>query len=420
MRGKGEGSVHKDEKRGVWVGVIELPPINGKRQRKTIRRKSKTELLKELARLRSDLHRFGNLPGITPTVEQWFRIWLKDVAKEKRPNTVSNYRTVTEAYIIPNIGKVKLDKITAAHLQRVYDSMLALGRSSTYALNAHRIMSTAFKAAVQAEKIAVNPIGKARTPRKSLPKLETLDLAEGLQVLAYLATRDDGARWATALLTGARRGEAIGLEPDRVTDELDLSWQLQRIPWSHGCGEAIEKNDRGMWRYPCGRRGTDCPTRFLQVPSDYEYRHVTGGLYLTRPKSSAGWRIIPLVEPLKTILERYMAAAEPTESGLLFTRNGNPYDPDQDSREWRRVLVGAGIDKNVRLHDVRHTTVELLYAAGVPEHLIMKIVGHSTVTMTRAYRTRTDMDRLRSAMEQFSQQFMPLDDGRSETRAIAG
>jgi hypothetical protein len=44
-----------------------------------------------------------------------------------------------------------------------------------------------------------------------------------------------GSRIAAALFTGARQGELIGLELDRVTDELDLSWQLKRFSWSHHC-----------------------------------------------------------------------------------------------------------------------------------------------------------------------------------------
>ncbi|MCU1409476.1 MAG: hypothetical protein JWR04_183 [Rhodoglobus sp.] len=411
MRGKGEGSVHFDKNRGLWVGVIELETINGNRQRKTVRRKDKRELLDELAELRVELKRSGHLPTAHMTVEQWFTVWLRLEEREVRPNTLSNYRTVTEKYILPNIGKVKLDKVSGTHLRKVYDAMRAKGRSSTYVLNAHRILSSAFKVAVREGKISVNPTVRVSTPRKATTHLQTLDLTEGLQLLGHLASRPDGARWATALLTGARRGEVIGLERSRIADdELDLSWQLQRIVWKHGCGPSngVDKND--LKTYPCGTR-RDCPQRHIPVPDDYEYRSLTGGLYLTRPKSDAGWRVLPLVEPLRTILDRHMSAAEPNPYDLVFARSGGrPYDPDQDSKDWRLLLKQIGITKDVRLHDIRHTTVELLYAAGVPEHIIMQIVGHSTVVMTRSYRSRTDAVRLRAAMEQFSAQFLtPLE-----------
>ncbi|UTT53895.1 hypothetical protein [Microbacterium maritypicum] len=80
MRGKGEGSVFKDS-RGLWNGTIELPPLNGERRRKTIRRKNKKDLLEALAEAKSELRRLGDLPTKSQTVEQWFRYWLKQVAR---------------------------------------------------------------------------------------------------------------------------------------------------------------------------------------------------------------------------------------------------------------------------------------------------------------------------------------------------
>ena len=63
------------------------------------------------------------------------------------------------------------------------------------------------------------------------------------------------------------------------------------------------------------------------MPGDFELRHLSGGLYLTRPKSDAGRRVIPMFEPLRTILDRHMAATS-NDYGLLFTReDGQPIDP---------------------------------------------------------------------------------------------
>jgi integrase len=86
---------------------------------------------------------------------------------------------------------------------------------------------------------------------------------------------------------------------------------------------------------------------------------------------------------------------------LVFARDGRPFDPDQVSREWRDVLARVGVDKNVRLHDLRHTAVDLLLMAGVPEDVVMEIVGHSTRATTRAYKSRNS-PRVRAAMEQLS------------------
>lgn len=383
MRGKGEGSVFKDS-RGYWTGVVELPPLNGERRRKKIRRKDKKELLAELANIKSELERRGDLPTANQTVEQWLNYWVEQVAaKEVRPNTLDGYRRTVKNHIIPAIGKVKLDKVTATHVRRVHDSILAKGLSSTTALLAHRTMSVSFKIAMREGRIGRNPAELTAAPRKARPTLEALDLDEAVHFLER-ASQDPvrGARWATALLTGARRGEVLGLEVDRVTDVVDLSWQLIRLPLSGVDGKPV-------------------------VPADYEYRHVTGGLYLTRPKSSKSWRIIPLTGPLKAILDKYIPAMPSNEWGLLFTNDGKPISPDQASRDWRADMATYGIEKNVRLHDARHSTVDLLLEAGIPEDLVMDIVGHSVRATTRAYKSPQNRKRLVAAMEQFALLFTP-------------
>ena len=422
-RGKGEGSIYKDETTGLWTASIELPPLRGKRRRKVIRRKNKRDVVTELTRLRGELEKRGDLPTASMTVEQWFDYWLRTiVTPHLAPNTTANYRNVTVKYIVPTIGKTKLDKVAPASVRRVHEAVRDAGMSGTYALNVHRIMSSAFEAALRENHTSRNPARLVIAPKKTARELEILDLEEGIRVLGAAAAMPNGARWATALLTGARRGEVIGVQLDRVVDELDLSWQLQRIIWTHGCGAAKGYDDKGRPAFPCGSpRGTDCPERRINVPDDYERRHLTGGLYLTRPKSKAGWRIIPLVDPLRSMLERHVDTEPPNPWGLVFTSHGHPLDPDQDSNNWRDVLRDVGIEKDVRLHDVRHTTVDLLYAAGVPEDIIMRIIGHSQLAQTRDYRKRlspSERVRIRDAMVQFSQQFMPTRDDPDTPRAL--
>lgn len=369
MRGKGEGSIFKDS-RGLWNGVIELPSHNGDRRRKVVRRKDKKELLLEMQRLQAELSRQGDLPTGGQTVEQWMNYWLREIAaKSVRPNTLDGYQRTVHNHILPAIGKVKLEKLTPTHIRRVHDAILDKGLSPTTALLAHRVMTTSFKVAMREGRMGRNPAALTEAPRKKPAELHALDLDEAIHIIRSTALDPLGALWATVLLTGARRGEVLGLERDRVGDVLDLSWQLLRLPLSGVDGKP-------------------------NVPVDYEYRHLAGGLYLTRPKSRKGWRIIPLVGLLRQHLERHMAMTPDNEWGLLFTKNGRPISPDQASRDWRAMLKSVGIEKDVRLHDGRHTNVDLLYEAGVPEDMISELVGHSTRTMTQGYKSLGNRARL--------------------------
>ncbi|WP_256031047.1 tyrosine-type recombinase/integrase [Leifsonia xyli] len=114
--------------------------------------------------------------------------------------------------------------------------------------------------------------------------------------------------------------------------------------------------------------------------------------------------MIPLVEPLKTILATHMARMGGGVHDLIFAReDGRPIDPHQESQRWPKALTETGIsDLKVRLHDLRHTTVDLLYEAEIPEDVIMEIVGHSTRSTTRGYKARGNQKRLTDAMMQLS------------------
>jgi integrase len=413
-RGKGEGAVYK-RKDGMWCTAIELPAgLDGKRRRKVVCRKDKPETLKEKQKIQDELRKHGDLPTSSITLAKWAAHWMDKVAhKDIKPRTLAGYRTVINGYVLPLFGSKLLGKISAQDIRRLHDVMASTPKdpklrelkpevwpekscalidaegkheahagphevvmlSSTYVLLAHNALSVMLAAAMREGKISTNPCDMVSRPRKRVTEQAALTLDQSIQLLAHLVPRADRALWATYLLTGARRGEIIGLERDRVTDVLDLSWQTQRI------------------------------TDITKAPDDFEYRQIKGTLYLTRPKSSSGWRVIPLVEPLKSILELHMQA--PSDDGLVFHENGRPWDPDRVTKAWKKLMVSAGLPDDVVLHGARHTTVDLLYAAKVPEDIIQAIVGHSTRQMTRSYRTRTDSARLNEGMESLSALLRP-------------
>lgn len=369
-RGKGEGSLYKNTN-GLWEVKIELPrDRDGKRRRKVVRRKSKSDAIQVLRELKAELAKTGDLATSSVTLETWSEHWLAERAKKLAPNTVNGYRVAFRDYINPMLGKRKLDKLTPQDIKHLHDVIQETPKdkalrslsdppegtellSSTYALLVHNALSGSLKMAVREGKLSRNVCELVDKPSKRHTTEEVLTLEEAIKLIGYLTTHPDGALWTTYLLTGARRGEIIGLEVDRVMeDHLDLSWQTQRI------------TDRES------------------APKDHEYRHIGKSLYLARPKSKAGWRTPPLVPELAELLRREIGNR--TE-GLVFLRDGEPWDPADASKEWKVILAGAGVNEKVKLHGARHTAVGLLYELGVSEATIMQIVGHSTVSVTRRY-----------------------------------
>ena len=347
-------------------------------------------------------------------LESWIRFWFAHIHSKKiAPKTIASYRTSIEQYIVPTIGKTRLDKLTPQHVRKVEQHIRDKGLGGASAQQAHRVLSLALRDAMRDGRVTRNVATLVDQPKKKAPTMTVLDAAGGIRLLETVQHDRLGSRIAAALLTGARQGELLGLELDRVTDELDLSWQLKRFSWSHGC------NPSKPWEPVCGaKQGSKCPERHLNAPEDQEFRHLTGGLWLSRPKSAAGWRVVPLVDPLRSIIERrvQVAAEEPNPHGLIWTAErdgrtgellGVPVDPtarrgrrdggDSDNRAWHAALSRAGLS-DAKLHSARHTTVDLLYTANVDEATIAEIVGHSTYLMSRKYRSRGNRDMLRDAL----------------------
>jgi integrase len=407
-RGKGEGSLFKDAN-GYWTVVVELPSRTGERRRKKVRRKSKAEALKILRDLLAERDRTGDMPTRVMTVEEWVNEWFTTIAaKKNRPKTLSTYRGLIDREILPALGTKKLDKLSTTDVRHMLHSITEKGLSSTTAAQVYRVLSVALSYAEKNGKVARNVAALVDSPRPAKPDLSALTLEQGIRVIETASTVPLGSLWAAVLFTGARQGELLGLERDRVGEVIDLSWQMQRLIWEHGCGGA------------CGRkRGADCHKRKVTAAPDWVHRPLHGGMWLTRPKSEKGTRIVPLVEPLKSILKRHLAETADAYNPynlVWFMPNGSPIDHSVQSRLWHELLKQAGVP-DVRLHDGRHTTVDLLYEAGASEDTIRDIVGHSTREMTRAYKSRGNTKRHTETMLKLSALFSGQADGHSETSA---
>ena len=51
-------------------------------------------------------------------------------------------------------------------------------------------------------------------------------------------------------------------------------------------------------------------------------------------------------------------------------------------RSFKRYLVEAGLSRETRFHDLRHTAATLLLASGVNVKVVSEMLGHSSVSIT--------------------------------------
>jgi integrase len=394
-----------------WQVALDFPRVEGRRKRVVLRSRDYDTALRKLAILklrRAELTPRPPTPAELPpppplipssSLTAWLRYWLAEIVDhEVRPRTAETYRSLARLYIEPSIGARNLVDLTAADVRELHRHMRDAGLAASTVLQGHRILAIALKQAHREGYTYRDVAALVRPPRPSRPKLDALSRPDAAHILEAARGVRLESRWMAALITGGRQGELLGLELDRVTDDhLDLSWQLQRLTWRHGCGQL------------CGQaRGSECPERRVSAPADHERRHLAGGLWMTRPKSTAGSRRVPLVEPLRSLVHARIDAArdEPNPFGLLWTSGaerslGMPIDASVDNKAWHALLERAGVPQ-VRLHDARHFAVDLLYAAGVPEVVAMELIGHSSVAMTRRYRSGSSSETLAAAMERSS------------------
>jgi len=372
-----------------WVTIgIKDDGSPDRRHRKARTEAAVTRKVRELERTRDS----GHLPaaGRPLTVGQWMETWLTTIASRRirRSTFETTYAPKVRNRIIPGLGKHRLDRLTPEHIERFYTRLEADGLASATVLQIHRILSRALKVAMQRGYVSRNVATLVDAPSASHEEIEPLTLDEALQIIRLAATRRNGTRWSVALALGLRQGEALGLRwqyVDLDAATLTVRWQLQRLPWRHGCADP----------HRCGNSGhrDDCPPGCTRHARSCPRRTV-GGLQLTALKSDKSRRTIALPTQLVAALKGHRAAqlhermtAGPAwhDGDFVWCQpNGRPIGNHADWDEWRMLLKAAGI-RPVRVHDARHTAATLLLAQGVDQRVVMEILGHSQISMTSRY-----------------------------------
>lgn len=401
-RTKGDGALYKRAD-GVWIGRVELPALDGKRRWKTVSSRDRNVTIARLKKLRADVDAGKILASGDTTVAKWLEKWLEIRREKLRPGTHNDYERTIRLWIVPTIGRKRLGALAPEHVRQMQD---AIPHART-AQVAHVILQAALKAAVREGILARNVAEIADKPRHTPTIREPLTADQAKQLLRSAIETDDpmATRWAAAFLLGARPGEILGLQWDRLdlnAGVADFSWQLQQLEQIHGCGD---KTSEG---WPCGRqRVSYCPDAHWKLPKGFECKILHGSLALTRPKTKAGIRIVPIPLPLWEMFKRLPRGTE-NPHNLVWHKPagprapaGRPISPRDDHHNWTAALKQAGLPHSPP-YVSRHTTATLLLQAGVPEEVRMQILGHVSITATRGY-AHVDQTLARQAMTALDQ-----------------
>ena len=394
-RSPGDGTLFK-RKDGMWVGGVEMPAgPDGTRKMKRVTSKNRNTCIEKLRALQAQVAA-GQVPTApSTTVARWLEFWASDIlpARGVKPATVTTYEATIRLYLVPRIGAKRIDRLRPADIRTLYTELTA-AVSGRAAQKADQVLRLALKAAVRDGVLGVNIMDRVDKPGHVKREGTAFGAATAGHIIATAAKVQGtmwAARWAFGFLTGARESEVIGLEWDRTDltrGVVDISWQLQRLPKVHGCGEPPDE------LYPCGRtRPSFCPSAVWRYPRG-EFRPIVNSLAWTRPKTNAGKRLVPLVPELVTILGS-IEHDEPNPHGLVFHLDGRPIDQETDQEAWKQLLIAADVP-HVPQHSIRHSTATLLMESHADQHVITSVIGHTDIATTRGYQ-HVSLDHARAA-----------------------
>lgn len=402
---------------GKWHGWITMGVKDDgsldRRHREGKTENEVTQKVQELERQRDS----GEVskPGRPPTVEQWMTTYLEDIASRNLARrTYEDYWSKTRNWIVPSLGKQRLDRLTPDHLDRLYAKMLDADVAASTVLKVHRVISRALKIAYRRGKVTRNVATLIDPPHVRESEIEPLTSDEARRVLAQVEDRRNGARWLVALALGLRQGEALGLRwkyVDLETRTIKVWWQLDRATWRHGCEDPHSCGER--WHrvkcpknckkhrhnkncsQGCKSRKHRCPRPCPRGCTDHAAwcPRRRGGVSFKEPKGKSK-RTVPIPPELVPLLkahrtaqaqERLAAGEHWEDNDLVFCRrNGRPLDRSDDWREWKAILRAAEV-RDARVHDGRHTAGTLLIEQGVHVRTVQEILGHSSVRVTERY-----------------------------------
>ena len=286
------------------------------------------------------------------TFAQWLDYWYKDIILPQIEETTAyGYRGMIENYLKPQLGEIRLQKLTARDIQQYYTWLMGEKElSPNTVIKHHNLLTNTLNAAERQEYITKNPM-RAVSPPKKRQREAKFYTPEQLGTLLDKAvgTRLELPVFICAYL-GLRRGELCGLR----WSDIDLEHQTITIEntRTQAGKKEIEKGTK-----------TASSTRTLYLPDT-------------------------LCDMLKAAKENQQACRATYKNAyddndyVVVMEDGRPFRPNYLSELFGKFLADNDLPKIV-LHELRHTFASLSNQAGIPAYNIGKALGHSTPATTQ-------------------------------------
>ena len=355
LKGKELGRGLAQQKDGLYVGnfVDKL----GKRRVKRFKK------LQECRKWLDEAKYIDEHSSITEAnnmiIDAWFEYWISIKEKTVRPNTVRNYRERYQKNISKVIGKMMLVDVKPIHCQKIFSDMADEGYKTTTMYQTRIALFNMLEFAKENDIIIHNPCKKSVRSDMGKPsdKKEALEIAEQQTFLEYAEGQSYENQYRFILQTGLRTGELVGLKWEDI----------------------------------------DFDKKTMTISRSMEFRHSTGVWRVGEPKSSSGYRTIPLTNEAIRILKDQKVKnshlkVTPIEwrEYVFLCRKGTPIKNSTYDTALYKICNKAGI-KPFAMHILRHTFATRCIEGGMKPKTLQKILGHSNIGITmNLYVTTTD------------------------------
>lgn len=286
------------------------------------------------------------------TFAQWLDYWYDNIiVPQIEETTAYGYRGMIENYLKPQLGEIRLQKLSARDIQQYYTWLMDEKKlSPNTVIKHHNLLTNTLNAAERQEYITKNPMRAVSPPKKRQREAKFYTPEQlGILLAKAVGTRLELPVYICAYL-GLRRGELCGLR----WSDVDLGHQTITIEntRTQAGKKEIEKGTK-----------TASSTRTLSLPET-------------------------LCDMLKAAKEHQQACRAEYKNAyddndyVVVMEDGRPFRPNYLSELFGKFLEDNDLPKIV-LHELRHTFASLSNQAGIPAYNIGKALGHSTPATTQ-------------------------------------
>lgn len=349
LRAHGTGSIFRrpDRKGKQWVAQIMLE--DGKTKQRYF--KTQEEAATALNEMLYDQRRGQLATGPKQKLKDFLEQWLEEVhAPKLRLSSYLRYRGVLDNHILPSLGHIAIQELTAQKVQSFYAGKIKEGLSSSSLHTIHKVLRGALDTAVRWNLVSRNVCEAVTLPRETSRKMEPLTPEQAQYLLTTLKGHELEALITVALATGMRHGELTGLEWNDINFDEGSVFVRRTV------------NRLGRYKYVEREPKTEQSKRKIQLPPFA--LQVLREHYLLQQE------------------RRLKAGASWQDHNLVFcNKRGGYLHPDVLCRQFYQLLDKAGLPR-MRIHDLRHSAATILLSKGVNPKVVQEILGHSDITMT--------------------------------------